>query len=406
MRILHTSDWHLGARLCDRDRLEEQKDFLNWLISIMKKEKIDVLIVAGDIFDTSNPPNSAETLYFDFLCSLKECDVTKTIIIGGNHDSISKLNSSRALLKQLSVEVIGGAEESIDNVIIPVSKDSTGQAEALICAVPFLREKDVRKPVPGETWEEKVRSIGKGIKNYYDKIAQHIKENYKSEFIPVIATGHLFAAGCKPGEDQVDLYVGNLGAFDASLFSEDYDYVALGHIHKNQKVGGSENIRYCGSPIPMEFGEDSKKSVIIVEFEQKKIKTTTIAVPCFRQLVRFRGTVEQILTQMENFKNPEIPLWADAEVEKGAAAGDVNLILNEKAAVSGIELLRIRNKRTQSENIINNSERIEIKDLDPVEVFFEKCSSAGISDEEKEELLPLYREILNEINQERPFHED
>lgn len=394
MRILHTSDWHLGARLCDRDRSEEHKQFLQWLIETIKAESVDILLIAGDIFDSTNPPNSAEALYYDFLCSMRETDCSAAVIIGGNHDSISKLNSPRALLKHLSVYVNGGISGIPEDDIYCI-KNKNRAVLAYICAIPFLRERDIHIPNAGESQKEREGSIIKGIKDYYNHSLQIAQSQKTDENIPVIAMGHLFAAGSLSGAGQRDLYVGNLGSVSGDIFSQDFAYTALGHIHRPQKVSGNDLVRYSGSPLHMDFGEKSEKEVLLVDFNGDKVSSIKpLKVPVFRELIRFRGSYDKISEELENFKNPKRPFWVDAEVSGGDAAGDISKLLNEKAAEKGFEFLRIKIQPVEGENIIQSKEAVEIKDLTVEEVFEKRCEKACVSDEEFRQLKPLYDELL------------
>ncbi|RQW05919.1 MAG: exonuclease subunit SbcD [Calditrichaeota bacterium] len=403
MRILHTSDWHLGARLCDRDRYDEHKSFLDWLLQTIRKEKIDILLVSGDIFDSSNPPNQGEALYYDFLCALKDTGLISTILIGGNHDSISKLNSPRALLSRLDIHVIGGACRSPEDSLIPVIVN--GEVLAVVCAVPFLRERDIRVPVPGESWDERERDVAEGIASYFRRTAESASEAYDLQNIPLIGMGHLFVTGSRSGEGERDLYVGNLGAVTSDIFSDQFDYIALGHIHRHQMISGRQEIRYCGSPLPMDFGENDEKTVILAEFEGKSlIRTETINVPVFRKLLRFKGSFDEVSSQIDAFSPPSSPFWAEAELVTGFGQGDISTILNEKASEKGFEFLRIKIVRNPAENIIENQVSREIKDLTPLEVFSERCHKACLEEKDKDELLPLFKELLVRI--ETPLEEN
>jgi len=396
MRILHTSDWHLGARLCDRERFDEHKAFLSWLTETIKKEEVDLLIVSGDIFDTSNPPNYGETLYYDFLCSLVGTKLSCTVIIGGNHDSVSKLNSAKSLLDRMNIFVMGGAEKDVGEMVIPVKK--RGEIVSVVCAIPFLRERDIRVPTPGESWDERERAIADGVRAYYHDAVQIARKRYNLSTIPLIGTGHLFVTGSQSGEGQRDLYVGNLGSVSTSVFPKDFSYIALGHIHRAQKVGKKDYIRYCGSPIAMDFGEDSKKILFIVDFDNCEISNIrSVLIPQFRKLIRFKGSFDEVCSQIDQFEVPDYPFWADVELEAGAAAGDVSQILNDKAAEKNFEFLKIKVLRNKEENIFKPHQTVEIKDLTPEEVFEERCLNAGLNQAEKDLLLPLYRELLVQI---------
>ena len=274
LTILHTSDWHLGRRLYGRLRYDEFEAFLSWLQDTISAQQVDVLIVAGDIFDTMTPSNKAQALYYEFLGKVSKSCCQHVFIVAGNHDSPTFLDAPSQVLKFLNVHVIGTACEDLNDEVM-VLDDVDGNQHCIIAAVPYLRDRDVRSSSAGESADSKDANVIKGIRAHYDGVAK-IARAKQAELakihqrqIPIIATGHLFAAGSKTTEDDGvrDLYVGNLGQISADMFDDCFDYVALGHLHVPQRVGGRENIRYSGSPIAMGFGEaKQQKQVLLVQF--------------------------------------------------------------------------------------------------------------------------------------------
>jgi len=274
LTILHTSDWHLGRRLYGRMRYKEFEAFLSWLQETISAQKVDVLIVAGDIFDTMTPSNRAQALYYEFLGKVSKLCCEHIVIVAGNHDSPTFLDAPSQVLKFLNVHVIGTACDDLnDEVLVLDAVDGT--PHCIIAAVPYLRDRDVRGSHAGESADSKDANVIKGIRAHYDEVAsiakarqEHLSDAHQRH-IPIIATGHLFAAGSKTTEDDGvrDLYVGSLGQISADMFDDGFDYVALGHLHVPQRVGGCEHIRYSGSPIAMGFGEaKQQKQVLLVEF--------------------------------------------------------------------------------------------------------------------------------------------
>lgn len=406
MRILHTSDWHLGARLCERDRIGEHREFLNWLNNTIREESIDLLLISGDIFDSTNPPNSAEALYYEFLCRIKDSGCQAAVVIGGNHDSVSKLNSTKALLERLSVFVHGGAGDSPESDVISIS-DSEGSIMAVVCAVPFLRERDVHNPQPGESWTDRETSIISGIKDYYKRVSDRAIEIKGDKPVPIIAMGHLFVTGSLSEAGQRDLYVGNLGSINFDSMGFEFSYTALGHIHRSQKIGNRVDIRYSGSPLHMDFGETGEKSVIIADFENTLLTNVRkVQVPVFRQLIRFKGHIDDILMALDNFDPPGTPFWADADVLGGDSVGDINKILNNLALEKGFEFLRIRINAFEGENVIHRQDTEEISDFTVEEVFIKRCEKSEMSREEIDTLMPLYKELIISIQNEAGDYED
>lgn len=326
LTILHTSDWHLGRRLYGRMRYEEFEAFLSWLQETISAQKVDVLIVAGDIFDTMTPSNRAQALYYEFLGKVSKLCCEHIVIVAGNHDSPTFLDAPSKVLKFLNVHVIGTACDDLnDEVLVLDAVDGT--PHCIIAAVPYLRDRDVRGSHAGESADSKDANVIKGIRAHYDEVAsiakarqQHLSDAHQRH-IPIIATGHLFAAGSKTTEDDGvrDLYVGSLGQISADMFDDGFDYVALGHLHVPQRVGGCEHIRYSGSPIAMGFGEaKQQKQVLLVEFGEveKSLSDESTILQLSNTTSKVEKVAKKAVTQTPEFMDD---LFAFVEQEESAA---------------------------------------------------------------------------------------
>ncbi len=403
MKILHTADWHLGKKLEQCERTEEHQDFLQWLIQKLSAECIDVLIIAGDIFDTGTPSNTALELYYKFLRQVKNTCCREVIIIGGNHDSISTLNAPKELLKYFNVHIVGGVPEVFTDQIIPIA-NSQGDLELVVCAVPFLRDRDIRLSISGETSEEREARIKQGICNHYNQFKEHIA-SYKSQKIPIIATGHLFAAGSSTSESEKEIHVGNLGQVCGDQFPEEFVYVALGHIHRPQIVNKMNHIRYSGSPIPLSFSEyEDKKQVLILEFtEGELIRIEEHEVPCCRKLIRVKGSLDTVKSKILLLEDQQLkyPLWVEVQVETGSFIHDLEEQLNKlKEGKPFIERFFPRQVRTKSVQTLDrqSEEAMALADLNPKAVFLKRCQ-AEYGDTIPEDLLETFNEAVEMIAQ-------
>ncbi|MBL9133298.1 MAG: exonuclease SbcCD subunit D C-terminal domain-containing protein [Verrucomicrobiaceae bacterium] len=395
MRILHTADWHLGARLVERDRLPEHAAFLDWLLDTLHSEKIDALLVSGDVFDAANPPQDAVALYFDFLKRLADLKTVKAIITGGNHDSASHLNAPRELLKRFDVHVFGHAGET--NVV-----DLGG---AVVAAVPFLRERDLRQATAGESITAVHEQLRAAIRVHY--AAQLAACRQLAQGRPVIAMGHLTVLGVTTSDSERDIHIGNLGAVGAALFSG-FDYTAHGHLHRPQKVAGLETIRYSGSPIPLSFSEAADaKCVVIIDTqthspapillsinpsdrqknEGRRMDICTVPIPTTRQLIR--ATVNRA-TLAADLQSVPAGSWAEITVKLDTPEPDLDRQVRE-AAAGRFDVLKVLADLPTTAATPWQPTGPALHDLQPRDVFRELLQEKQI---EGDELSAVFDELL------------
>ncbi|ANT65263.1 exonuclease SbcCD subunit D C-terminal domain-containing protein [Prosthecochloris sp. CIB 2401] len=429
MKILHTSDWHLGRSLYGRKRYEEFSAFLDWLVQTIEHEKVDALLVAGDVFDTSTPSNRSQELYYRFLCRVAASCCRHVVVVAGNHDSPSFLSAPKELLRTLNVHVVGSVTDVLEDEVIPIldfglrnadlntTEDKSNinlQKSAIICAIPYLRDKDVRTIEPGETIDDKNRKLVEGIKAHYAEVVK-IAERKREEIIqqsaiqnpqsqiPIVAMGHLFTAGGKTvdGDGVRELYVGSLAHVGKEVFPSSIDYLALGHLHVPQAVGSAEHIRYCGSPIPMGYGEaKQQKSVVIVDFRLGKPEIKLLPIPRFQELICIVGSLEDILAKLEALKQEESAAWLEIEYTGREIIGNLREMLDEVVADSAMEIRRIKN-RCIMDRILNRAGEDEtLDDLDAGDVFTRCLDACEVPDEDREELTVSYNEIIKDLLEE------
>lgn len=399
MKILHTADWHFGKRLHGYYLNEDMTMFLDWLYGIIESEEIDLLLISGDIFDVSNPSNIDREMYFSFLNRIREMEV-KIIITGGNHDSVSYLNAPREYVKRDHIHVVGGATEDLADEIIPITVDDE---TIVICAVPFLRDRDIRHMVLEEKFKSRQEAIKFGLQKHYQDLFALASELYPHD--PIMTMGHLFAIGVSTSDSERDIHIGNTGAVSARIF-EGYEYVALGHIHKPQIIQNNEMIRYSGSPIPLSFSEkNDDKIILILETEEGIINPPVpIPVPRFRDLIRYSGTYDEVSEKIQS-ERAERPLPAFIEI----------MIKEEQYSLESIQktnLLIDTFNSDHKDQIINNlfdfqkgSKNLEelfeagtdIKDLEIIDVFEKRIISeyGVISKEDKSDLIETFNELVD-----------
>ena len=403
MKILHTADWHIGKRLHGYDLRPDHELFFSWLLQVIKEEEIDVLLVAGDVFDIANPTNESRELYYHFLKNIigLNCQV---VITGGNHDSPAMLNAPAEVLSLLNIQVIGKATQPIDNELIELKKD--GNLKAIVAAVPYLREGDIRQNVAAESYAERIKGIQEGIKNHYETLAERIEK--RNLEVPAIAMGHLFAVNSERSESERDIQVGNQAAVASDAFSPLFQYVALGHIHQPQKVGGLQQIQYSGSPIALSFSErEQQKQVIILTIESNKIsEISPIHVPTFRRLIRIVGTFEEVQKAYLGLENDLLlPILAELQItEKNA---DFSLskkvqeeLVNLKEEQKIVLLYKVNSENTAATLSTFYDPTQQLAELTEMDVF-EKImaqNAENTSEEDKILLKNTYQELLEMVS--------
>jgi exonuclease SbcD len=402
MKFLHTSDWHIGRSLYGRKRYDEFSAFLDWLAKFIEDHGMDALLVAGDIFDTGTPSNRAQELYYGFLCRVSASSCRHVVIISGNHDSPSFLNAPKEILKALQVHVVGAVTEDPEDEIL-VLKDPSGNPEAIVCAVPYLRDRDIRIAEAGESLEDKNMRLIQGIEAHYAEVAGLAEAKRKTcGDIPVVALGHLFAAGGRTleGDGVRELYVGSLARVGKEVFSPAFDYVALGHLHLAQTVGGEPHIRYSGSPIPMGFGEAGReKKIIRVEFQGRAPEISEDPIPCFQVLERISGDMEKILGRLFELKAASSRTWLEIEYTGRDVVADLRLRMEEAVAGTAMEIRRIRNRQVMDRILQKKEAEEELDNLSVTDVFERLLDAYEVDAEKRPALVRAHQEILTLLHE-------
>ncbi|WP_174849417.1 exonuclease subunit SbcD [Yersinia artesiana] len=402
MRIIHTSDWHLGQHFFTKSRAAEHQAFLHWLIEQIKENQVDALIVAGDIFDTGSPPSYARELYNRFVVELQPTNC-QLVVLGGNHDSVSTLNESRGLLSYLNTTVISCASSNLEQQVVML-KDRQNQPAALLCAIPFLRPRDLVTSQAGESGGQKQLALQEAIAAHYQALYQRAVE-LRAELglpLPIIATGHLTTVGVTTSDSVRDIYIGTLDAFPAQAFPP-ADYIALGHIHRAQQVAKTEHIRYSGSPIALSFDELSKeKSVYLVEFVQQALASVTpLFIPQFQPMQLIKGDLAQIEQQLAKFADHQgLPVWLDIEVATQDYLTDIQRRIQALAAELPVEVVLLRRSKEQRNNSIERQEKETLNELSVTDVFERRLAlETDLAEPRQERMRQMFNLVVEDITQ-------
>lgn len=404
MRILHTSDWHLGQHFMGKSRQAEHQALIHWLLEKVVTHNVDAVLIAGDLFDTGAPPSYARELYGQLVVRLREAGVG-LLLLGGNHDSVAVLDEGRALLACLGTTVVAAAADPAGQVCVLPQRD--GEAGCVVCAIPFIRPRDVLSSQAGQSAEEKQLSLQLAIKAHYQAVFDAASARRAAlsadlgRTLPLIATGHLTTVGASASESVREIYVGALTAFPTNAFPP-ADYIALGHIHRPQQVGGLEHIRYSGSPIPLSFDETGKqKEVQLVDLGADGLKAvTSLPVPCFQRLACISGNLQTLpgaIIAAASEGSPEKPVWLEITVKEDDYLIDLPARIEALTEGLPVEVLRIRRDRGTDVARLEAHVSETLDELTPADVFARRLAQETLADDLQASLTKRYTAIVAEL---------
>ncbi|WP_421277133.1 exonuclease SbcCD subunit D C-terminal domain-containing protein [Aeromonas veronii] len=405
MKILHTADWHLGHQLHGHDRRFEHDAFLDWLSDTLKAREIDALLVAGDLFDTANPPASAWQQLYRFLARLRaEMPRLNMVLIGGNHDSPSKLDAPHELLRAFDLHLVGSISRDsegkleTDRLLVPL-QDREGKIAAWCAAVPFLRSSDLRV----ESLEEGQDRLIEGVRQVYAEVLAEGRARC-GEDLPLIAMGHAYLAAGQLSElSERRVLGGNQHALPAELFAG-ADYTALGHLHLAQSP--AEGVHYSGSPLPLSLAEANyNHQVLEVTFARGKLAgLERIPVPRAVEMIRLpQSTLDDALNAIASLELPDCPQEAQPFLEVRLLLPKPEARIRERilAAIADkpVRLARISTQYQGSgEGLADGRERRRLDELSPTEVF-RLCYQRQFEGEPEAGLVASFEEILEQVKE-------
>ena len=409
MRILHTSDWHLGQHFMGKSRQAEHQALIDWLLVQVDAHAVDAVLIAGDIFDTGAPPSYARELYSHLVVRLHRAGVA-LLLLGGNHDSVATLGESRALLAVLNTTVVGAVGDAADHVVVLPQRGGDGgihEPGCIVCAVPFIRPRDVWQSQAGQSAQDKQQSLQAALQAYYQAVVdagrarQAQLQQTLGRVVPLIATGHLTTVGASSNDSVREIYVGSLDAFPTAAFPP-VDYIALGHIHQPQKVGGLHHIRYSGSPIALGFDEaKQQKEVLLVDLDATGLAAVTpLPVPRFQALMAVSGNLAalpQAIATAATQGTAEQPAWLEVTVAEDDYLQDLPERINAMVQGLPVEVLRVRRQRTSAAAALQSAAQETLDELSPHDVFARRLAAETLAPELQQALEERYRTVVQSI---------
>lgn len=413
LKVIHTADWHLGQTFFGYDREEEHDAFLSWLTDTLTEQQTDVLLIAGDVFDVANPSASAQRRFFHFLKEANRRNPhLQIVVVAGNHDSAARLESPIPLLEELNTSIVGlirrteTGEIDFDSLLIPLYNKER-EREAWCLAVPYLRQGDY--PASEEGHDTYIAGINRMYRQLYDYADARRKPGEA-----LLAMGHLHATGAELSDDDRSerIIMGGLESVSSDTFDEGLAYTALGHIHKAQRIGGRENLRYSGSPLPMSFSEKNyRHQVVAVTLENGCLsEITPVPVPLLTDLHRIPqqpAPSEEVIAQLaelplagtEGYEDPN--RWPYVEVRVLMTEPDPGFRhrVEEVLADKAVRLTSIvpSHPKREDDDTVRPLTYGDLQRIDPLDML-KHAFTNKYGGELPEDIESLFKEVMREVS--------
>lgn len=406
MRLLHTSDWHLGIHLKQATRHQELDSFLLWLEQQINEHQVEVLLHAGDVFHQALPSARAQRQFFDFLHRASRLpSLRHMVFVGGNHDSASRLEAPQKLLEEASVHVVGGfwnRPAEYGRYLFPLT-DKEGKVRVVVAALPYIQEARLGLSAIGLSSEEHHSRYCEAFTQLYTDFLELAAQQYPDAAI--VGMGHLTCGNLNElSEDDYmsEIHsIGALGSLPPTIFDSRYSYVALGHIHRCFRVGEPQ-VWYSGTPIPMRFNEtNAPRRCLLVEMEGKEASVSQLRVPTWRQLLEWEGTEQELLSKLDLLAWPEeLPPFLNIvlkveQIQYGALTALNDRIAERFPEDSRPRIVEFRQERLSEDEEWQSGPELRLDQMSPLEVFGQLYRSRHGDEELPETFQQAFRTLLN-----------
>ena len=385
-KIIHTSDWHLGKKLFKSERLEEQEAFLNWLHTYILAEKINLLIIAGDIYDVPSPPNSAQKMFYDFIFKLKDIKNFQSIIITGNHDSASLFNIPKEFFAENNCHICANLSSDLnDNELFIETEHGTLGLKLL----PYFRNFELLKHLEQDPNEKSLESFFKKFFSTWQSTPDH------KFLVSHHGFGHYNASGSEHA-----IHLSGVDNFPLSWVRPYFDYVALGHIHKKQELSQTPPVIYCGSPFPLRFSESNNKFMSQIKINNQALSYELIPIPITKRLIQLKCDFQNIENDLKQVieKNKNKPAYLEVIITTNKPLSGVADLIRERILETNIELLSFIPKFSSTSKQTLSLDKIQNTSLEELfeDYYKTKFENATIPDE----LLIEFHSLLKEVRDE------
>lgn len=422
VRILHTSDWHIGLQTGHISRRDEHEAFFRWLSRTLVAEAVDVLVVAGDIFDGMQPSNESLRLYYRFLRDVESTGVRDVVVVGGNHDSAAQLDAPREVLSALGVHVVGGYSGDTDPLryLAPLRVRGSDEPVAVCIALPYIHEYRLGIRTTDSDAESTRRAFTERFRWVYSELADFAEQRFPG--LPLIATGHLTMGKQEEGDSLQEIHqVGFIDSLPADLLDPRLRYVALGHIHRAFPVERNR-IWYSGSPIPVSLVEMRRtRQILLVDLDcagtanpghdanlsedekSNTVRVRPINVPIARELLEHEGTEDETITWLKGLVTktelaPLLYLRVRVNEPQPQLTVRIRTALERYPVAERPLLIELREILCGSNNEQSAFESICLEDLKPRQVFSLLCSQSKTAP--SDELLQAFDFVATAMKEE------
>lgn len=394
MKILHTADWHLGQTFFTYDRREEHEAFLEWLREQVRHVEADVLLISGDVFDTSNPSAVSQQLFYRFLRQITEENrALQVVVIAGNHDSAARLEAPNPLLEDMRITIRGiirrnaEGEIDLDRLIVPLG--NAREPEAYCLAVPYLRQGDYP---PAENYAQ-------GVYMLYEMLLQRVSGYGK----PIVAMGHLQATGAEISENDRSerTIIGGLECVSPDAFAAGICYTALGHLHRSQRVSGRDNVRYAGAPIPMSFAEEKQSArcrVLTLDKGRATLNCCRLSLPVALLSVR-RRMLEEVFAAIDRLpqgSSDRLSPYLEVRVRLSQPEPSLRQRIEEALQGKYVRLARLVAEFPGSANERVGASVDNLQEVSPMQIA-QDCFERKYGGKMSDEMAVLLQQVMKEV---------
>ena len=406
LRLLHTSDWHLGVSTGPASRLEDQRRFLTWLTARIEEREIDALLIAGDVFDTMHPGAEAQRLYFRFLAGLVGTGIQSVVVVGGNHDSASRLDAPRALLEAVKVHVVGGVppeEVGLERMIAPLYARNQDDVAAVCLAVPYAHEYRLGIRTTDLDRDQTRKAFQERFARLYTDLADLAERRYPG--VPMLCTGHL-TVGTEVRRDDYPQEIHQVGTIEGlpkSIFDPRIRYAALGHIHRCYPIADSV-AWYSGTPIPYALSEmNARRRVLEVDLpdgsEAGEVVVDKVEVPRFRDLIQLEGAPSEVVTELQTLQwQTEAPPLVHVRVRTDFVEPNLSQRLHDALSEHGEDrpiLVEVKQHLAHAAEATATAPARSLEELQPAGVFELLCDHKKLTGESRDEVVSAFSSLLS-----------